>query len=194
MPEDMIVRESRGLHLLMALLCTALLVVLLPSSFKTLSDGQFSGGDIVLPAFTALLVCGVPLGLRVAWRRDVVLVAFKRGLFCPQLHPEVIPWSCVESVTLSYIGKGTGIRLVFTAEFETKLRMNRLIRFFFMIDSLIGLKGRYVNGLHDRSDKAVVHAIDDWIRYETRQAPKPRYRPGPVDAVLLFLGGRNWIG
>jgi hypothetical protein len=190
LPEDIVVRESRGLHILMALFCAVLVVLLLPLTLKVLADGKLTGNDIVLPVFTALFVCGLPLGLKAAWRRKVVLVAFRRGLFYPQFHPEVIPWSCVEGVRLTYVGQGTGVCIVFTADFQTKLRINWLIRFFSRIDAMIGFRGKYFNGLHDRSDRAVVHAVDDWIRYQTRQAPKPRYRPGIVDAVLLFLGGR----
>lgn len=187
MPQDLVVRESRGLHILLALFCVGLLGLLLPDAVKVMADGELAGVEMLLLGFTAFMACGLPLCVKSAWQRKVVLVAFERGLFWPALHPEVIPWSCVESVALSHIGKGTSVYVVFTADFQRKLRMPWLSRFFFIFEKMVGMTGRLFKVLHDHTNKAVVHAIDDWIRYETRRAPKARYRPGIADAVMRFL-------
>lgn len=187
MPQDLVVRESRGLHALLAVFAIFMLVVLLPLIFEKLVHGGWGSIDMLLVGLAALCTVGLPIVLKSAWQRKVELVAFHQGLFWPDLHPDVIPWNCVESVRLYHFGQATSVHVVFAADFEARMRMNRLARFIVRADAVIAGKGRHYGGLCDHSFRAIVHAIDDWIRYETRQAPKPRYRPGVLDTVLRFL-------
>ncbi|MEB2843738.1 hypothetical protein GAO09_25465 [Rhizobiales bacterium RZME27] len=187
MPQDLVVRGSRGLHALLALLAVILLVVLLPFIFQKLAKGGWVGIDMLLVGLAALCIVGLPLFLKAAWKRKVELVAFHKGLFWPALRPDVIPWNCVESVCLSHSGKTTIVQIVLSAEIEAEMQMKWLARFVVGTGALMGSRGRHFGGLCNHSKKEIVHVIDDWIRYETRQAPKRRYRPGAFDAVLRFL-------
>jgi hypothetical protein len=191
LPQDMVVRESRGRLILVGIGLLAFAAFLAFIAADELTDGDVVYQDVILLAF---LVAGLFASLssfKAAWSRKVVLVAFRTGLFFPLIHPEVISWKDVESVRVTAIGRGTSVLIALSEEFEAGLSLPRLPLFLNRLGRAVGLHGWMCGGHKNRSNRAIVHAIDDWILYDRGKRIKPRYEPGVVDFIIDKLSPSN---
>ncbi|WP_046667950.1 hypothetical protein [Neorhizobium galegae] len=190
MPQEIVVRNSRRLALLLSVLCAIFAGLTFGLALHFHTVGNIFKVVLMLPV-AALFAWGVPFGLRMAMDRQVVLVIFRRGLFWPDIHDEVIPWQYVESIRTTTFGPGINVWIVSSDDFEPKLTSHWLARRLLKIGALLGVRGKILSGgPFDHSAGAIVHAIDDWIRYARGQAIKPPRKPTIVEIIIELLGGR----
>ena len=193
MPEEFAVHKSKRMALLLgafgALLCCLLLYQTISFYVSDKAPKEILSG--LVAAFIVGLSSIVPYVTAI--QQPLVLVIFRRGLFWPTLQREVIPWSAVESVRITHIGRGRSVVVVFSKEFTATLdSVSRIPPMLAKIEALIGWKGKILSArMLDHSVEEIVHVIDDWIRYERGLPIKPPRRHGPIDMVFDWIRGRD---